>query len=146
MRTVLLVLALLTAPALADSKGKLVTVTDTAIVLRDPVYFAFGPNPSIKKESYAILDALAATIKADKHLALIEIQGHTDERGDDRYNLEVSDKRAHLIEAYLVGHGVEPKRLTAKGYGESQPLDKGHNEKAWAKNRRTAFVILQRMT
>ena len=148
MRALLLLTVMLSASgvATADSKTKSrVVVKDKTIEILDPVYFDFG-KPVIKRESYAILDEVAAAIKGDRHLALIEIQGHTDERGAEEYNREVSDQRAHAIEKYLVDKGVEPKRLRAKGYGESQPLDKGHNEKAWAKNRRMAFVILQRQS
>ena len=47
---------------------------------------------------------------------------------------------------YLVEKGVDEKRLTAQGYGETQPLDRAHNEKAWAKNRRVAFLIIKRAT
>ena len=62
----------------------------------------------------------------------------------DAYNLDLSDKRAHSVQKYLEDKGVDAKRLTAQGYGETQPLDRNHNEKAWAKNRRVAFLILKR--
>ena len=53
-------------------------------------------------------------------------------------------QRAHSVLKYLVDKGVEEKRLTAQGYGETQPIDRRHNEAAWAKNRRVAFLILKR--
>jgi outer membrane protein OmpA-like peptidoglycan-associated protein len=56
----------------------------------------------------------------------------------------VSQARAATIHSYLVGKGVDATRLRAKGYGETRPLDKRANAKAWAKNRRIAFVILAR--
>ena len=70
--------------------------------------------------------------------------GHTDERGDDAYNLDLSDRRAAAVVKYLVDNGVEAKRLTSQGYGETQPVDKRQNEAAWAKNRRVEFHILKR--
>jgi OOP family OmpA-OmpF porin len=122
-----------------------VVVTDTSIEILDMVYFEYD-KAIIKKESYPILDAVAATLQGNPSISLIEIQGHTDERGDDAYNLDLSDRRAHSVREYLIGKGVDEKRLTAQGYGETQPLDRNHNEAAWAKNRRVAFLILKRAT
>ncbi len=141
MSRVLVILLLTAALARADSGP--VTITDSQIVLRDPIYFETG-KPVIKKESFAELDALAATLAQAKQLTLIEIGSHTDERGSSEYNLEISQQRADAIRDYLVGKGIDGQRLRAKGYGESKPLDKHHNAAAWAKNRRTELVILQR--
>ncbi len=120
-----------------------VVVTDTAIEILDMVYFEYN-KAIIKPQSYPILDAVAATLQGNPSIALIEVQGHTDERGDDAYNLELSDKRAHAVEKYFADKGVEAIRLSAQGYGETQPVDRSHNEAAWAKNRRVAFLILKR--
>jgi OmpA-OmpF porin, OOP family len=122
-----------------------VVVTDTSIEILDMVYFEYN-KAVIKPESYPILDAVAATLQGNPSIQLVEIQGHTDERGDDAYNLDLSDRRAHSVRQYLIDKGVDEKRLTAQGYGETQPLDRAHNEKAWAKNRRVAFLILKRAT
>ena len=141
MRIAVAILLLVTSIAAADST--LVVVKAKAIVLREPIYFETS-KPVIKSESFQLLDALAVAINGDKHLALVEIQGHTDARGNDEWNLKISEQRAQAVHAYLVGKGVDGKRLRANGYGETKPLDKGANAKAWAKNRRIDFVILQR--
>ncbi|MBA2543520.1 MAG: OmpA family protein [Deltaproteobacteria bacterium] len=120
-----------------------VVVTDTAIEILDMVYFEYN-KAVIKPQSYPILDAVAATLNGNPSIQLIEVQGHTDERGNDAYNLDLSDKRAHSVEKYLADKGVDAKRLTAQGYGETQPIDRRSNEAAWAKNRRVAFLILKR--
>jgi len=120
-----------------------VVVTDTSIEILDMVYFEYD-KAIIKKESYPILDAVAATLQGNPSIQAVEIQGHTDERGDDNYNLDLSDRRAHSVRQYLIDKGVDEKRLTAQGYGETQPIDRGHNQAAWAKNRRVAFLILKR--
>jgi outer membrane protein OmpA-like peptidoglycan-associated protein len=120
-----------------------VVVTDTAIEILDMVYFEFN-KAVIKPQSYPILDAVAATLQGNPSIQLIEVQGHTDERGNDAYNLDLSDKRAHAVEKYLADKGVDAKRLTAQGYGETQPVDRRSVEAAWAKNRRVAFLILKR--
>jgi OOP family OmpA-OmpF porin len=122
-----------------------VVVTDTSIEILDMIYFEYD-KAIIKKESYPILDAVAATLQGNPSIQLVEIQGHTDERGDDAYNLDLSDRRAKSVRQYLIDKGVDEKRLSAQGYGETQPLDRNHNEAAWAKNRRVAFLILKRAT
>ena len=100
----------------------------------------------IKKESYPILDAVAQTLDGNPDIQLIEIQGHTDERGNDNYNLDLSSRRAASVKRYLVDKGIADDRLTSQGYGESQPVDRKHNEQAWAANRRVEFLILKRGT
>ncbi|HEY4183126.1 MAG TPA: OmpA family protein, partial [Kofleriaceae bacterium] len=120
-----------------------VVVTDTAIEILDMVYFEYN-KAVIKNQSFPILDAVAATMQGNPSIQLIEVQGHTDERGNDAYNLDLSDRRAAAVKKYLVDKGVDEKRLESQGYGETQPIDNNHNEAAWAKNRRVAFLILKR--
>ena len=120
-----------------------VVVTDTKIEILDKIYFEFDTDV-IKKQSYPILDAIVATLQGNPDILLVEIQGHTDERGSDAYNLDLSDRRAASVKRYLVEHGIEATRLQSQGYGETQPIDHHHNEAAWAKNRRVEFLILKR--
>jgi outer membrane protein OmpA-like peptidoglycan-associated protein len=120
-----------------------VVVTDTSIEILDMVYFEYN-KAVIKSQSFPILDAVAATLNGNPSIQLVEVQGHTDERGNDAYNLDLSDKRAAAVKKYLIDKGVDEKRLESQGYGETQPLDNRHNEAAWAKNRRVAFLILKR--
>ncbi len=122
-----------------------VVVTETSIEILDVIYFEYDKAVILPK-SFPILDAVAATLQGNPSIQLVEIQGHTDERGDDAYNLDLSDRRAKAVMKYLVDKGVDAKRLTAQGYGETQPLDRRHNEAAWAKNRRVAFLIIKRAT
>jgi OmpA-OmpF porin, OOP family len=122
-----------------------VVVTDTEIEILDMVYFEYN-SAVIKPQSYSILNALAKTLEGNPAILLVEIQGHTDERGDDAYNLDLSDRRAKSVQAYLVDKGIDAKRLTAQGYGETQPLIRERNERAYSKNRRVAFLILKRAT
>ena len=123
-------------------KGRVV-VTDTNIEILDKVYFEYD-KAVIKKESYGILDAVAATLEGNPDISLVEIQGHTDSRGNDAYNLDLSDRRAAAVKQYLVDKGIGEDRLTSQGYGESQPLDRKKTEAAYAKNRRVEFLILKR--
>jgi OOP family OmpA-OmpF porin len=123
-------------------KGRVV-VTDTNIEILDKIYFEYDSDV-IKKESYGILDAVAATLEGNPDIQLIEIQGHTDNRGNDAYNLDLSNRRAASVKRYLVDKGIADDRLQSQGYGETVPLDKKNNEKAYAKNRRVEFLILKR--
>ena len=74
--------------------------------------------------------------------AIVEIQGHCDERGTVEYNLSLGQKRADATKDYLVSLGVSPDRLKTISYGKERPVDPGHNEAAWAKNRRCEFRII----
>ena len=72
----------------------------------------------------------------------VEIEGHCDERGTNEYNLALGERRAYSAKKYLTAAGVETNRLSTISYGEERPLDTGHNETAWAKNRRAHLRIL----
>lgn len=72
----------------------------------------------------------------------VRIEGHCDERGTSEYNLVLGQKRADATKNYLVNLGVDEKLLETVSYGKERPLDPGHNEEAWAKNRRAHFVVL----
>jgi len=114
------------------------------LVLLEPINFEFD-KAIIRPDSYGILDAVVTAMKNMPEIRLLEIQGHTDERGDDAYNLDLSDRRAAAVVTYLVDHGIDSARLQSHGYGETRPVDKGHDEHAWAKNRRVEFIILDRV-
>lgn len=71
----------------------------------------------------------------------VTIEGHCDERGSDEYNLALGEKRAKAAMNYLVTLGVPADRLSIISYGKEKPLDPGHDEAAWAKNRRAEFIV-----
>ena len=71
----------------------------------------------------------------------VRIEGHCDERGSDEYNLALGERRAKAAMNYLVTLGIADKRLSVISYGKEKPVDPGHDEAAWAKNRRAEFVI-----
>jgi peptidoglycan-associated lipoprotein len=74
----------------------------------------------------------------------IQVEGHCDERGTNEYNLALGERRANAAKKYLVSLGVSTDRISSISYGEEKPLDAGHNEEAWSKNRRGHFVILSK--
>lgn len=73
-----------------------------------------------------------------------QIEGHCDERGTVEYNLALGERRASSTRQYLMSLGVPTDRISTISYGEEMPADPGHNEEAWAKNRRAHFIILSR--
>jgi len=79
---------------------------------------------------------------ADNPTVNVEIEGHCDERGTIEYNLALGDRRAKSARDFLINLGVSAGRLSTISYGEEMPLDAGHNEAAWAKNRRAHFTII----
>ena len=120
-----------------------VVVTRDKIEFEGKVYFETN-KADLKTTSFELLDAVATVMRAHPEVLKIEVQGHSDERGDADYNRELSDRRAATVRTYLVKQGVAPDRLVSKGYGESRPVVSKSNEAAWSKNRRVEFVILAR--
>jgi peptidoglycan-associated lipoprotein len=99
-------------------------------------------------------DSFDLTIEAKKILAekagflnshsiiKVRIEGNCDERGTAEYNLALGERRAKAAQDYLVFLGIDPERVSTVSYGEEKPVDGGHNEAAWVKNRRAHFAIL----
>ena len=72
---------------------------------------------------------------------VVTVEGHSDERGTTEYNLALSERRAVTVKTYLVSLGIAPDRVRIVSYGEEFPFDPGHNDAAWATNRRAQFLI-----
>jgi len=110
------------------------------IALRN-VFFNSG-KWDVKSDSYAELDRLVALL-SDITSLKIEISGHTDNIGSVSFNELLSQRRADAVVNYLVGKGVDKKRLSAKGYGQSKPVDSNNTAEGRALNRRTEFEIIE---
>ena len=120
----------------------LVILEDTQITILEKVYFETD-SAIIKQRSFPLLDAVAATLNASPQITLVEIQGHADERGSDKYNIKLTRARAASVMHALIERGVLKDRLRSGGYGERCPVDPKHNAKAWEKNRRVEFKIIE---
>ena len=120
----------------------LVILEDTQITILEKVYFETD-SAIIKSRSFPLLDAVAATLNASPHITLVEIQGHADERGSDKYNIKLTRARAASVMNALIERGVIKSRLRSGGYGERCPVDPKHNATAWEKNRRVEFKIIE---
>jgi peptidoglycan-associated lipoprotein len=104
------------------------------------IYFDFDKF-SLRPDAKADLDKNYEILKEYPNV-MVQIQGHCDERGTVEYNLALGEKRASAAKDYLVGMGVNPDRLSTISYGEERPANPGHNETAWAQNRRDEFKIV----
>jgi peptidoglycan-associated lipoprotein len=110
-------------------------------LLKD-VHFDFDKY-DIRRGDEEILKENAALLKKYPKTK-IQIEGHCDERGTAEYNLALGERRANNTRQYLVSFGIASNRISTISYGKERPLDPGHNEEAWAKNRRAHTIILSR--
>jgi peptidoglycan-associated lipoprotein len=95
---------------------------------------------SLRPEAREILKQHADYLAKNKDVN-VSIEGHCDERGTSEYNLALGERRAKEAMKYLKELGISVKRMKTVSYGKEKPLDPGHNEEAWAKNRRDHFVV-----
>ena len=104
-----------------------------------PVHFALDSS-AIEGDNLAAAKAFADCLLSNPD-AHATIEGHADERGSTQYNLALGDRRAHAVEQYLVNAGVAKSRLDTVSYGKERPVAKGHDESAWAQNRRAEIKV-----
>jgi OOP family OmpA-OmpF porin len=105
------------------------------------VWFAFDSS-AITPESARVLDDVALTLKRYPEME-VELAGHTCNIGTRQYNQGLSERRANAVRDYLIGKGVDPRQLTAKGYGELQPVATNLTREGREQNRRTEMRILK---
>lgn len=108
--------------------------------LNDNAHFDFDKY-NIRPDAEVVLRAKAEYLTANPNV-VTEVQGHCDERGTEAYNMALGDRRAKAAKNFLESLGISGTRMTTVSYGEEMPIDPGHNEEAWAKNRRAQFVIV----
>ena len=104
-----------------------------------PAFFGLD-SFELDAQGQSVVQANAELLKKYPSWA-ITIEGHCDERGTAEYNLALGERRAVAVRTYLVSLGISPDRVRIVSYGKEFPFDPGHNESAWAKNRRAHFVI-----
>jgi peptidoglycan-associated lipoprotein len=107
--------------------------------MNEDIYFEFDSSVLLPV-AREVLSRKADWLRENPETSII-IEGHCDERGTNAYNIALGDRRAETAKAYLVDLGIDEVLLTTISYGEERPVDPGHNEEAWAKNRRTHFVV-----
>jgi len=121
----------------------LVTLGEGVIRILGTINFATGSDRIVGARSYDICDSLVAILAAHAEIARVEVQGHTDDRGGDAYNLELSQRRAEAVRQYLIDHGIDARRIVARGYGLTRPRVPNTNADHRAQNRRVEIHILE---
>ncbi|MFH1435677.1 MAG: OmpA family protein [Pseudomonadota bacterium] len=123
-------------------KGKvLVVITETELKILQKINFKKDSDEIKGKDSFKVLDTVAAILKANPSVVL-EVQGHTDDTGTRAHNLDLSQRRAESVKAYLVERGVESSRLEPKGYGPDVPIASNKTKAGREENRRVEFHIV----
>lgn len=122
---------------------KIVRLVGSEIVILQQVQFATG-TAKLTGNSDEILSEVAGVLKERDEIAKLEIQGHTDDKGNKVANKQLSQSRAESVLKALVAKGIAPERLSAKGYGQEVPLGDNKTDEGRAQNRRVQFKILER--
>lgn len=117
-------------------------VRESNVYTLDNVYFDTD-KATLRPSSHEALNHLVEVLEMKPDIK-IEIAGHTDNRGDAAYNLELSQKRAESVKQYVVKQGIDPDRIKAKGYGEEEPIESNQTAEGRQKNRRTEVRILEK--
>jgi peptidoglycan-associated lipoprotein len=113
---------------------------DAQTLKTDTVYFDFDSSV-LKTSEKPKVSAVADYLKANSGKA-VRIEGNCDERGTEEYNRSLGERRALAVREELIRLGVDPKDADTISYGKDRPVDPGHDESAWKKNRRDDFVVL----
>jgi len=115
-------------------------IKDPAALAANTIHFAFD-SAAIKKSEDSNISAVASALSGNASNKLL-IEGNCDERGTEEYNRALGERRALAAREALAKRGVSPERIRTISYGKDKPTDPGHDDAAWAKNRRADFVLL----
>jgi outer membrane protein OmpA-like peptidoglycan-associated protein len=130
-------------PTAVPEPPKRVELKADRIEINEKIQFELD-KAEILEASHGLLNEIVDVMKGHKDIKKVDILGHTDSDGTDEYNQDLSDRRAKAVLQYLVNHGVEKKRLSAKGLGESKPIADNESDQGKEKNRRVEFLITER--
>ncbi len=111
------------------------------IEIKQKVFFEFA-KAIIRKQSFPLLNEVASAIQSLPQGKHVIVEGHTDSVGADKANKKLSQARANSVRTYLIGRGIDPQLLDAKGFGEERPLSSNRSEAGREKNRRVEFTIV----
>ena len=112
---------------------------DRATLAAYTVHFKFD-SAVVQDNEQANIASVAQALTADANEKLL-IEGHCDERGTEEYNRALGERRALALREALAKNGIDPMRIRTISFGKDKPADPGHDESAWAKNRRGEFIV-----
>jgi outer membrane protein OmpA-like peptidoglycan-associated protein len=118
---------------------KKVTIKPDKLELNEQIFFAFD-KADIEPQSFPLLDEVVQALKDNRGFR-VEMEGHTDSTGSKEHNQTLSEQRAESVLAYLRAHGINPKRLSSKGFGEGNPSDTNTTAAGRENNRRVDFAV-----
>jgi len=130
--------------AAAESMNRRLAETPSSMMAQEDfvnqdIHFAYD-SYILNEEAKTLLERKAAWL--EQHVQIkFQIEGHCDERGTTVYNLALGERRANAVKQYLTALGISASRISVISYGEEFPVDPGHTEAAWSRNRRAHFVI-----
>lgn len=116
-------------------------VAEPKVLKLEGVKFAVNSAQLLQSDPNPVLDDAAQALNTQYPDAQVEVAGHTDDQGDDAYNLDLSQRRAEAVRQYLITQGVDEARLTAVGYGETQPIADNASAAGRAENRRVELRV-----
>ncbi|HJL16728.1 MAG TPA: OmpA family protein [Sandaracinaceae bacterium LLY-WYZ-13_1] len=119
-----------------------IDLEDGEYVFFEDIHFAYD-SAAILPESAHVLDAIAASLRGNPHIRLVEVQGHADDRGTDEYNIRLTRDRAAAVVTALAERGIAPSRMRSAGYGERCPEIPGRTARARDANRRVEIKVLR---
>lgn len=122
------------------STGEIPKVTDTGAF--ETVFFDFD-RYNLRDDSLQIIQRNLQVLKSNAEMKVM-IEGHCDERGTNEYNMALGMRRANTCKSYFIANGIDSSRISVISYGEERPVDSGHSEGAWTKNRRAEFLVVSR--
>jgi OOP family OmpA-OmpF porin len=113
-----------------------------AVISLEGVHFDFDKS-TLRPEAITILNEAAALLKTNERV-VVEVAGHTDSVGSEQYNQGLSERRANAVRDYLTSQGITATRLSARGYGELQPVATNDTDEGRQANRRVELIVLDR--
>lgn len=116
-------------------------VMDRTAFAAHTVHFAYDSS-AVKSSEQGNVDAVASALSSEP-MNKVLVEGHCDERGTEGYNMSLGERRALALREALASKGVSPDRVRTISYGEAKPAVDGHDESAWAMNRRGEFILLR---
>jgi peptidoglycan-associated lipoprotein len=113
---------------------------DTNALAAETIHFRFDSSV-VRKDEQVHIESAVAALRMDPNVK-VRLEGNCDERGTEEYNRSLGERRALAVRESMVKLGIDPARILTMSYGADRPVDPGHDEAAWKKNRRVDFILL----
>ena len=119
-----------------------IVLTESHIQISDRVEFEYD-SATLKETSHSLLDEVVQVLESEPQIKKIQVEGYTDSSGAENHNRKLSKQRADAVREYIIGKGIDGKRLVTKGFGPDDPIADNGTKEGRAANRRVEFKILE---